>query len=95
MGAAVKPGEYLEHVRTLVNGGDYRAAVAFATREAENLRGRLSRKQLGSLSILMEHANLAAARENDPSPGCESGVPVDAQPHASVVAHQRGNDQSR
>lgn len=61
----MKPREYLEHVRTLVDRGEYRQAVAFAERESERLERRLSRTQLGSLSVLMEHANVAAAVQGE------------------------------
>jgi len=68
----MKPREYLEYVRMLVDRGEYRQAVAFAERESERLERRLSRRQLGSLSVLMEHANLVTALRGESSP-CEEG----------------------
>ena len=61
----MKPKEYLEHVRELVDRGEYEQAIAFAERETASLNGRLSRKQLASLGVLMEHANLAAALQSE------------------------------
>jgi type I restriction enzyme R subunit len=65
----VNTHEYLDRLRELVDSRRYEEALAFAEREDEQLEQQLSLKELGTLSVLMEHANLGAAvRGGSPSP---------------------------